>query len=238
MDYSTSYRKDPRCKGSYRRNSAIKRQKLSGRVEHGVYPEPPPPTYARPSSNVAYEYDIPEEVRPGGHPHSYSQATPGPSYTTFSAIPGRPDIPRPEDRDEDLPPPVHDTQRGRRHRDLLLRSQEVMDAKSPEVRDYMTICVYHNSTKRFDSCIVPLRTSRPGPDGKTRSLRSDPRSDRNFFHDLQSHYRNELTGRWRRFLGFKTVSTVRLLQVRFVPSGSTSLMLLILYVLKLIFLCA
>lgn len=238
MDYSTSYRKDPRRKSSYRRNSAIKRQKLSSRVEDSVYPEPPPPTYARPSSHVPHEYAIPEDSRPGSRLHSYSQAVPEPSYTTFGAIPLRQDVPGPEDGDEDLPPRVHDTRRGRGHRDLLLRSQEVMDTKSPEVRDYMTICVYRNSTKRFDSCIVPLRTSRSGPNGKHRSLRSDPRSDRNFFHDLQHHYRNELTGRWRRFLGFKTVSTVRLLQVRLVPSGSTGLMLLTLHVLWLISLCA
>ncbi|KAF1348523.1 hypothetical protein BDV97DRAFT_353788 [Delphinella strobiligena] len=210
MDYSTSYRKPSRGKNSYRRNSAIKRQRLSSRVDGGSFPEPPPPSHSRPSSHVAHEYGIPEETRPSGRYYSHSQAMPGPSYASFGASPVRPDEARPEDRDEDLPPQVHDTRRRFRYRDLLLRSQEPMDTRTPEVRGYMTICVYQ---KRFDSCSVPLKKSRSGSGGKSRSLGSDPRSDQNFFRDLQYHYREELIGRWRRLFRFKTVSTVRLLQV-------------------------
>ena len=96
----------------------------------------------------------------------------------------------------------HSGQRGGDDRfgDLILGSQKPISNS----RNQLVVCLYHNSDKDWQSWYISLMKHRQS---------SLYRSDREFFKALQDCYRYELRSPLRRVISFKSVSTVRLIEV-------------------------
>lgn len=104
-----------------------------------------------------------------------------------------------------------------------IQTSAVEDAEPiADTLNKIMICVYRNSKRQFVQKEVWMM--KPGHRDdiflETADLREDPafhdvlRSDYKFFKEINWRYKNQLRGRFRRYLSFKTVSTVRVLGVR------------------------
>jgi hypothetical protein len=98
--------------------------------------------------------------------------------------------------------PLASSTNANRNPDLHALAQGGRDAKSPVVRDNLVLCVYRNSKKSFDTCEVKLTPY------SSKTLR-----DRHLFRRMRKHYEYNLRGWIRGLFSFKSITTVRLLQV-------------------------
>jgi hypothetical protein len=91
----------------------------------------------------------------------------------------------------------------------------------PDTLNKIMICVYRNSKRRFVQREIWMM--RPGHRNaefsETSDLRKDTtflkalRTDTAFFKEIKWRYKHQLRGTLKRYLSFKTVSTVRVLAV-------------------------
>jgi hypothetical protein len=92
--------------------------------------------------------------------------------------------------------------------DLASLAQRPSPNAGEDIRNNLVLCVYRNSKKSFDYRFVELMETGHRLDRRFKSI-----TDRQLFRSMRSKYQNELRGWVRRFLSFKALSTVRLLQV-------------------------
>lgn len=104
-----------------------------------------------------------------------------------------------------------------------IQTSAVEDAEpNPDTLNKIMICVYRNSKRQFVQKEIWMM--RPGHRddifSETADLRASAtfrkalRKDVDFFEEINCRYRNQLRGTFRKYLSFKTVSTVRVLGVR------------------------
>jgi hypothetical protein len=90
--------------------------------------------------------------------------------------------------------------------DILTILQGPRDAANDkEVRDHLVLCVYRNSRKSFMTYKLSLLSKSRHPTGYI--------TDRPFFRRVYREYDFHLRGWFRRLFSFKTITTVRLMQV-------------------------
>ncbi|KAJ5047481.1 uncharacterized protein L3040_003305 [Drepanopeziza brunnea f. sp. 'multigermtubi'] len=97
---------------------------------------------------------------------------------------------------------------GNRH-DLATLAEQPNPKANEKVRNSIVLCVYRHSQKAFDYRFVQLRSStghRLDRGGQHYT------TDLHVFQKMRRTYEKELRGSIRRFLSFKVLSTVRLLQ--------------------------
>ncbi|KAI9051097.1 hypothetical protein LZ554_005201 [Drepanopeziza brunnea f. sp. 'monogermtubi'] len=97
---------------------------------------------------------------------------------------------------------------GNRH-DLATLAEQPNPKANEKVRNSIVLCVYRHSQKAFDYRFVQLRSSTGHRlDGEGQHYTTDL----HVFRKMRRTYEKELRGSIRRFLSFKVLSTVRLLQ--------------------------
>lgn len=96
--------------------------------------------------------------------------------------------------------------------DVELMAQRPVDHSEPYVRNTVIICIWRNSHKRFASTTVRL-VKKEYLDSSVDLHYKHLRRDHVFVRDMVHKYKTQLRGRLRRIFSFKTVSTIRLLEV-------------------------
>jgi hypothetical protein len=149
----------------------------------GPPPPPGPPPPRRPSASYIY----PNRRR------SRSMEGPPPAHrraTVTDTEPELPDTPR-----------VSSTN-ANRNPDLHMLAQHRGTTSGPVAHNNLVLCVYRNSKKGFDMCEVKLAPH------SSKALR-----DRHLFRRMRKQYEYNLRGWIRGLFSFKSITTVRLLQV-------------------------
>lgn len=115
------------------------------------------------------------------------------------------------------------------HGDIQTSAVEPAEPE-PDTLNKIMICVYRNSKRQFVQKEVWMM--KPGHRDdiflqKSEQLRTDTvfykalRTDAAFFEEIKWRYKHQLRGTFRKYLSFKTVSTVRVLAVSAITSHAT-----------------
>jgi hypothetical protein len=225
MEYSTTYRRGP--SRSYLNKLAEYDAVTSAEGSYAGGPVPPRPAYLRPSGGPRRRESIIVEER-SDRPAAFAD------YLDIRADAGgrhRPEARRfRRDRyrshgeesigdrlPEEEPPPYIPTVPESpaiprscilpsRNADILTLSHGPRDATSDEeIRHHLVLCVYRNSRKNFATYKLSLLSKSGNP---TAYITNRP-----FFRRVYRDYDFHLRGWFRRLFSFKTITTVRLVQV-------------------------
>jgi hypothetical protein len=206
MEYSTTYRRGP--SRSYLNKLAEYDAVPSAEGGYTGEPLPPRPAFVRASGGPPRREHIIEMGEAGGQHQAEARRRerdrprrrreepigdrlPEEAYTPM--VPHSPAIPRSR-----IPPS--------RDADILALSQGPRDAASDEeIRDHLVLCVYRNSRKSFATYKLSLLSKSGHP---TAYITNRP-----FFRRVYRDYDFHLRGWFRRLFSFKTITTVRLVQV-------------------------
>ncbi|KAL1305729.1 hypothetical protein AAFC00_007315 [Neodothiora populina] len=244
MDYSSSYlrgkrrseqstearvrRSQSRHDATYGPEAETRFRPSRPRPHSGIYEEPAvEATYDRPPKKHDQQYVeeiiVEEEIhhaRPERVSYGYDSARPGrrPFSGVHGAVSPSPPPsppPRPDDYSPALPPVVRRSEAHGKSEDLALAAQTHVNGDHDDrIRDYLTICLYRNSKKAFQTQRVRIMKPRFRhlniSSSRIKQMTYVP--DRDFMLAMRWKYKNNLRGPFRRILSFKTVSTARLLQ--------------------------
>jgi len=217
MEYSSTYRRGP--SRSYLNKLAEYDAVPSAEGSYAGEPLPPRPAHLRPPGGPPRnEYIIIEETSdgPATHASNFDIRVDAGGQHQAEARRRQRDRPRGR-RDAEEPPPYtptvpHSPAIPRsciprsRNADILALSQGPRDAISnEEIRDHLVLCVYRNSRKSFVSYKLSLLSKSGHP---TAYITNRP-----FFRRVYRDYDFHLRGWFRRLFSFKTITTVRLVQV-------------------------